>query len=197
MSKFPDTRYSMWPLEQRVLCDLIKTVPGKWVIEIGCFQGNTTVKLAEVCAAVGKKLWCIDPWNGKQDLSDDEVYQTFLDRTRPYHDHMHITRDGSQETALVSDITASCGLVVVDGDHSYEGCKSDLVRFWPLVLPGGAIAVHDYFDIGWGPGIQRAVKEFCQERAPIEVTHHVYYPTPDTFADYHHPESGLTVIKKQ
>lgn len=35
-------------------------------------------------------------------------------------------------------------LVFVDGDHSVEGCKADINAWWPLIKPGGFMAVHDY-----------------------------------------------------
>jgi hypothetical protein len=38
-------------------------------------------------------------------------------------------------------------LLFIDGDHSYEGCASDVVRFVPFVRPGGYFILHDYF--GW------------------------------------------------
>ena len=31
----------------------------------------------------------------------------------------------------------------VDGDHSYDGVVSDFVAYYPLVRPGGLIALHD------------------------------------------------------
>lgn len=46
----------------------------------------------------------------------------------------------------------------IDGDHSYEGCKSDFENYGPLVRPGGIIAIHDVIggirtDIEHQPGV--------------------------------------------
>lgn len=38
----------------------------------------------------------------------------------------------------------SVNMVFVDGEHSYEGCKSDIEAWLPIVKSGGIIAVHDY-----------------------------------------------------
>lgn len=35
------------------------------------------------------------------------------------------------------------GYVHIDGDHSYEGIKSDFNLFWPKVEKGGFLAIHD------------------------------------------------------
>ena len=33
--------------------------------------------------------------------------------------------------------------VFIDGDHTYEGVKSDFLNYGPLVRPGGIIGFHD------------------------------------------------------
>lgn len=62
------------------------------------------------------------------------------------------------------------GMVFIDGDHSYEGCKADIEAFMPLLLPGGILACHDFLkgDLqpdpngphpkNW-PGVDSAVQE--------------------------------------
>lgn len=62
-------------------------------------------------------------------------------------------------------------MVLIDGDHSYEGCKGDIEAWLPNIKPGGIIAIHDYkkhlltYDENtcphprpW-PGVDRAVDE--------------------------------------
>jgi hypothetical protein len=36
-----------------------------------------------------------------------------------------------------------CGLLFIDGDHTYEGAKADFINYSPLVKEGGVIALHD------------------------------------------------------
>lgn len=35
-------------------------------------------------------------------------------------------------------------MVFIDGDHSYEGCAGDIRAWFPHLLPGGYMAIHDY-----------------------------------------------------
>lgn len=62
-------------------------------------------------------------------------------------------------------------MVLIDGDHSYEGCAGDIQAWLPNIKPGGIIAVHDYkkhlltyneetcpHPRPW-PGVDRAVDE--------------------------------------
>jgi hypothetical protein len=49
--------------------------------------------------------------------------------------------------------------VYIDGDHSYEGCKSDLAFAKTKIKTGGIIAGHDYCDMF--TGVMDAVDEFA------------------------------------
>ena len=50
----------------------------------------------------------------------------------------------------------SLDFVFIDGDHSYEGVKLDILNFLPKVRPGGLIAGHDYEH---SPMFRKAVDE--------------------------------------
>ena len=53
--------------------------------------------------------------------------------------------------------------IYIDGDHSYEGCISDLKNAREIVKPGGLIMGDDFGwpDAKWQkPGVTKAVKEF-------------------------------------
>jgi len=60
-----------------------------------------------------------------------------------------------------------CELVLVDGDHSYEGVRADWDRWHALVAPGGHVLFHDAVDYGgfgtFCPGVVQLVAEI--ERA--------------------------------
>jgi predicted O-methyltransferase YrrM len=61
-------------------------------------------------------------------------------------------------------------MVFIDGEHSYEGCKGDILAWLPEIKKGGIIAIHDYRkgDLAatpdgphpkpW-PGVDQAVQE--------------------------------------
>lgn len=58
-------------------------------------------------------------------------------------------------------------LLVIDGDHSFEGCRKDILAWWLHVKPGGIVFFHDAKErVGgfngskpweWGP-VYRAIK---------------------------------------
>ncbi len=50
-------------------------------------------------------------------------------------------------------------LLFVDGDHSYDGCMGDLIKYAPLVKKGGYILVHDYERDVW-PAVKKACDDY-------------------------------------
>ncbi len=60
-------------------------------------------------------------------------------------------------------------IIYIDGDHSYEGVKSDLDNAYNKIRPGGYIMGHDYemnmekARTHYEFGVKRAVTEFCDK----------------------------------
>lgn len=54
---------------------------------------------------------------------------------------------------LATHWTKPVDIVLVDGDHTYDGASGDILGWLPHIRPGGYIAVHDYRkgDIPTGP----------------------------------------------
>lgn len=86
-------------------------------------------------------------------------------------------------------------LIFVDGDHTYEGVKQDILDYYQLLAPGGIMVFHDYlpelddfnrdaiyFHHGNAePGIRRACKEILEESlrlTPVELP--LLYPDDPT-----------------
>lgn len=53
-------------------------------------------------------------------------------------------------------------VVLIDGDHSEDGCYHDLVACAPLLWPWGQLIVHDYRKAS-NPGVEPAARRFCEE----------------------------------
>lgn len=90
-------------------------------------------------------------------------------------------------------------LCFIDGDHSYNGAKGDILAWLPNIKPGGIMAVHDFdkkrvyqsgqiqgkamHPLPW-PGVDRAVRKFLCPY--FEIALHV-----DTLISFWVTEEGL------
>lgn len=71
-----------------------------------------------------------------------------------------------QEDSVNSKFKLPITLLIIDGNHNYNYCRADMVRFIPLVDPGGYIFIHDYHydDPRYcQPGVDQAVDQWIAE----------------------------------
>ncbi len=75
--------------------------------------------------------------------------------------------------------------VYVDGDHSYEGVRTDYSLFWPRLDPGGFMAFHDISARGSLDGGTFGVRKFWNS---MPNAHAIRFPFPE--------DSGLGILQK-
>ena len=111
-------------------------------------------------------LTAIDPLDGYygkgvRDIVTEEAVdeQTFMLNLAmagvPEQDYTLIKSMSSEDSAIESAAALPHDVLIIDGDHSYEGVKADFVNYLPAVRQGGYIIFDDYDASNW-PG----VKEF-------------------------------------
>lgn len=136
-------------------------------LEVGCWLGKSTCYLADCIRKSGKniRLSVIDTFKG---VEGDEL-QTLL---TPFGGSVRLAFEANLKAAgffnLVTMIEensrtahrhfapSSLEFVFIDGDHSYQGIRQDVLNFRPKVKPGGILAGHDYRN---SADVKRAVDE--------------------------------------
>ena len=145
------------------------------IVEIGVFKGEFAETLLKRNPL---QLYLVDIWekgpvhSGDQDGNNVQVYdgQGLVDIVRKrFALCPNITICHSRSDDFLSAIPDnSIDVIYIDGDHSYEGCKSDLENALPKMRKGGIIMGHDYemnmvkATRMWEFGVKRAVDEFCE-----------------------------------
>ena len=115
--------------------------------------------------------WChIDGYDDVMNGNDSEHEQRFQQAmlvASQYGSRCSVLRMDSVEAASKFE-DGSLDFVYIDGDHSYEGCKRDLVAWAQKIKVGGIIAGHDYYN---SPPfeVRRAVAQCCG--GPCGITH--------------------------
>ncbi len=127
------------------LFGLIRQMRARKVIEIGRYKGGSTLLIAAAMGGQGD-FWSIDN-REKEDRLHGEG-------PRPFDEQIADVcgRLGLKVELIVADSrtveieTGEADLVFIDGDHSYEGVKSDFDRFGRRVRIGGAVLFDDVFE---------------------------------------------------
>jgi predicted O-methyltransferase YrrM len=147
---------------------LVRRLKARKAIEIGRYKGGSTILIAAAMKGQGE-LWSID--NGEKEVRLDQDGS----RKRPYDDQIRdfCQRHGLHVQLLIGDSrtlevnTGQVDLVFIDGDHSYEGVKSDFERFGTRVRIGGAVLFDDAFaDLSatHSDTVGRLIQEITAER---------------------------------
>lgn len=121
------------------LLELVSRLAPARICEIGTASGGTTFLLARM-AAPGAVLVTLD-------LSLRAGQAEALAILGGRSCRVRAVAADSHDPATVATVRAEAGgpldLLLVDGDHSYDGVKTDFDRYAALVRPGGLIALHD------------------------------------------------------
>ena len=161
--------------ERGYLFQLASDLPaGAQVIEVGSWMGASTCFIAGGLKGSGAKLFAVDNFQGISTCGEDAAWYNRHFRNLGLKSTLEIFRENLSRLGfagrcepVVSDSLAAAGtlapkrgtvdFIFIDGDHSYEACKSDIAAWAPLVKRGGVIAFHDFGSRA--DGVTRAIFE--------------------------------------
>jgi cephalosporin hydroxylase len=149
-------------------------------VEIGSFAGSSLFLNYKALTREHNNLegWAIDPGLHPQLKSVLDYLPSEITHLRMFsHDALAqlqqiFERDGNYPP-----------YIFVDGDHSYEGVKKDIINYYPLLAPGGLMIFHDYLPPldeensssilfhhgGNEPGIRQACQELMENTYHCEI----------------------------
>jgi predicted O-methyltransferase YrrM len=114
------------------------------LVEIGVWHGVTTCRLRQVMAPDGI-LYAVDPYPvGRIGISmPRRIAHSEVGRVR--NGRVQWVRETGSDAAqgLAAELVGRVEFVFIDGDHSYDGLRSDWEGWSGLVAPGGSVALHD------------------------------------------------------
>lgn len=128
------------------------------IVELGSFLGRSTRALADNTPGI---VWAVDDWMGPRDFGEWEpevsagVFPGFMENmsdliqsgkvlpVKRKHEHLDVS------SLPIPD------MVFLDGHHTYEATKREILRWQDRLLPGGLLCGHD---ANWAT-VDQAVKE--------------------------------------
>lgn len=128
------------------------------IVELGAFQGNTTALLAHAVTKNG---------GGVVHTFERDSWRAAALRDRFQTNPAVVVHECLSQTA--APLPTSPHAIFVDGDHTYEGCLGDLVRWGPQLAHGGYLILHDAAD----PAVRRA---FDDARSLLSNPPSLYFP---------------------
>ena len=136
------------------------------VAELGVYMGNFAYAISK--AFPGRDIHLFDTFEGfdKRDLKDDEDSDDFTDTSAEAVQKripQAIIHKGWFPDTFEGCESLQFAFVSIDADL-YSPTKAGLECFWPRLVPGGSIMVHDYNSTQY-PEVKKAVDEYCTKNA--------------------------------
>jgi predicted O-methyltransferase YrrM len=166
MGSFPERGY---------LFQLASDLPADaQVVEVGSWMGASTCFIAGGLKGAKAKIFAVDNFQGLSTCGEDAAWYNRHFLQLGAKSTLEIFRRNFSELGLspraepvVSDSLAAArqlaekraaiDFIFIDGDHSYEACKADILAWSPFVKRGGVIAFHDFGSRA--DGVTRAIFE--------------------------------------
>jgi O-methyltransferase len=166
-----------------ILRELTRTllVPGD-VVELGCYQGDTSLALARTLQTSAKKLWLYDSFEGlpaksnRDCASAGEAFQlgalrasksALIVRFKKTNLPQPIIKKAWFADLKPDDLPATIAFALLDGDF-YESIKTSLKLIEPRLAPGTRIVIDDYQSAAL-PGVAAAVDEWLLNHPQIKL----------------------------
>jgi predicted O-methyltransferase YrrM len=158
---------------------------GSLFVEIGSFKGRSTAFMAVEIANSGKNIRfdCIDPMkltshyieSARNNPAEFEGYgeSNFHARLQPVKDYYNLIALPSDEAVELYE-DGSIDFLLIDGDHSYEAVKRDIINWLPKMRSGGLIAGDDAYH----EDIQRALHDAAGHLDPVINGIHFFITIP-------------------
>ena len=148
------------------------------VLEIGCWQGRSTIALAQACKDSGNGIvHVVDHFKGnpgkqiyyvveKDDLSDlQQIFQRNISNA-VLSEFVSLYAKSVDQV----NISIKIRLLVIDGEHTYKAVLSDFRRFRNLLTPG-AIVIFDDYDEHF-PEVIKAVNKIHKDEPGSRISNY-------------------------
>lgn len=133
-------------------------------LEIGSYIGASSCFLANSLTKQNGKLYCIDTWqNDSMTEGEKDTYKEFKKNTARYEKVIIPLRGYSYNVVKeFENYNKKIDILFIDGDHSYEGCKTDWQLYSSYLNKNAVIIFHD---TGWAEGVKKVINEYVLNKA--------------------------------
>ncbi|MFA5760406.1 MAG: class I SAM-dependent methyltransferase [Dehalococcoidales bacterium] len=145
------------PIEGTMISSLYRECsPENCAVNIGCYKGKS---LRYMICEMDHWYWEPPKIYGIDIKIKQELKNAFV------INHVTLIENSSTNMETLSQIREPIEFLFIDGDHSYTGCMNDLMLYWPKIVSGGVVMVHDVFDTSGKicePDVGEAFKYFVE-----------------------------------
>ncbi len=155
------------------VCELVRDLAGS-VVEIGCWEGKSTIALANACYP--ETLAAVDHWRGNLEEGQDHESIRVLKETDVFAAFQRNVREMTRQNVRIcktdafdflSDFEKPIKFCHIDASHDYRSVRRTIEMLLPRLVPGAILCGDDYLSAHRGRedlegGVERAVSELLE-----------------------------------
>jgi hypothetical protein len=153
--------------------------PKPVVVEIGSWQGKSSVVLGKALLGTSASFFCIDPFTGEA-VDPETASSTNATKLPLRQVFSHNIRKNKVENVVqvienysfkaVEGWTAPIDMLFIDGNHEYSAVRQDFDLWTPFLVAGGILVMDDvYWNRGTTFGPAQVARESIMESPDWEV----------------------------
>jgi len=136
------------------------------VVEIGSFQGKSTIYLAKT----NQRIYAIDPHRGKLDNGTKitPTLTAFKKNITDFYVKSNVVLIQKTSFSAAKSWKKKIKLLFIDGLHDEKNAESDYDKWSPFLIDGGIVAMHDSF-CGWKGAQKVALQKIISNNDYYEI----------------------------
>lgn len=163
------------------------------ILEIGSWHGKSTRALADNTSG---KVFAVDHWQGSSNEPENHFSAAWEEGDHAFMEFFSGNKDlitsgkilplrmrSFNACKTLQQLNEKFDMIFIDGEHTYDGVKKDVIGCLPLLANGGLICGHDY-------GAWAGVKEAVDESLNIDGIFHTIW-----FKEFGEVDAGNTSEK--
>lgn len=180
-SQLPKEFIRLCPWEMEYLFTVARRAR-RGIVETGRFNGGSLFVMA--CAAPdGVPIYSVDI----KPQSDEFLQRQLVEHCPGAQVKLFV---GDSQNTRYPEI-GGIDVLFIDGDHTYQGCRNDILNWYDSLTSNGHLLFHDAY-LG-GHGVQDAIVDFCQEHAELEIIQSPFIGA----AHWHYPAGSIAHFIKR
>lgn len=128
----------------------------KWFLEVGAYEGRSTVWIVENMMEDGGKIVSIDTWQGGEEHATigepmnvvEANFDHNIDLLQQKFPNRYVSKHKGKSNYALTCLSDDFDFIYIDGSHQAPDVLTDACMAWPLLKQGGIMVFDDYT---WGP----------------------------------------------
>lgn len=185
--------WSMGPQEGLFICNLLTAIRARRVIEIGAHIGHSSLFICHALRSVGYADAVLHSFEITERAESARKHLSLFGYDSLAH--VHQVNSHGVEATVIREQVQPVDVILVDGDHSFEGSLADFLFWKDAVRPGGMLIFHDVSEEFEQTYLAIGLRSVCSTLKKIEQDF-PEFSVMRMCPPYYHNSTSMALVQK-